>query len=204
MKILLTGATGYIGQRLLPLLAAAGHDVVCLVRDARRFALPDTLSEELRPRVSVAQGDLLKPDSLANLPLDIEAAYYLVHSMSGNGKNFFQLEQQSAHNFTKYLDRTAARQIIYLSGIANDEGLSVHLRSRSAVESVLEKAEKAQLTVLRASIIIGSGSASFGDGDAALAELALPAAGYSRCSVLPTSRARQRGVPGPELRLGRA
>jgi uncharacterized protein YbjT (DUF2867 family) len=161
MKILLTGATGYIGQRLLPLLAAAGHDVVCLVRDARRFALPDTLSEELRPRVSVAQGDLLKPDSLANLPLDIEAAYYLVHSMSGNGKNFFQLEQQSAHNFTKYLDRTAARQIIYLSGIANDEGLSVHLRSRSAVESVLEKAEKAQLTVLRASIIIGSGSASF-------------------------------------------
>jgi uncharacterized protein YbjT (DUF2867 family) len=161
MKILLTGATGYIGQRLLPLLAAAGHDVVCLVRDARRFALPDTLSEELRPRVSVAQGDLLKPDSLADLPLDIEAAYYLVHSMSGNGKNFFQLEQQSAHNFTKYLDRTAARQIIYLSGIANDEGLSVHLRSRSAVESVLEKAEKAQLTVLRASIIIGSGSASF-------------------------------------------
>jgi uncharacterized protein YbjT (DUF2867 family) len=161
MKILLTGATGYIGQRLLPQLAAAGHDVVCLVRDARRFALPDTLSEELRPRVSVAQGDLLKPDSLADLPLDIEAAYYLVHSMSGNGKNFFQLEQQSAHNFTKYLDRTAARQIIYLSGIANDEGLSVHLRSRSAVESVLEKAEKAQLTVLRASIIIGSGSASF-------------------------------------------
>jgi uncharacterized protein YbjT (DUF2867 family) len=161
MKILLTGATGYIGQRLLPLLAAAGHDVVCLVRDARRFALPDTLGEELRPRVSVAQGDLLKPDSLADLPLDIEAAYYLVHSMSGNGKNFFQLEQQSAHNFTKYLDRTAARQIIYLSGIANDEGLSVHLRSRSAVESVLEKAEKAQLTVLRASIIIGSGSASF-------------------------------------------
>ncbi|MGI4820757.1 MAG: SDR family oxidoreductase [Janthinobacterium lividum] len=161
MKILLTGATGYIGQRLLPLLAAAGHDVVCLVRDARRFALPDTLGEELRPRVSVAQGDLLKPDSLADLPLDIEAAYYLVHSMSGNGKNFFQLEQQSAHNFTKYLDRTAARQVIYLSGIANDEGLSVHLRSRSAVESVLEKAEKAQLTVLRASIIIGSGSASF-------------------------------------------
>ena len=161
MKILLTGATGYIGQRLLPALAEAGHEVVCLVRDARRFALPDTLAEALRPRVSVAQGDLLKPDSLTDLPLDIDAAYYLVHSMSGGGKDFFELEQQSAHNFTQYLDRTAARQVIYLSGIANDAGLSVHLRSRSAVEHVLAKARTAQLTVLRASIIIGSGSASF-------------------------------------------
>lgn len=161
MKILLTGATGYIGQRLLPLLAGAGHDVVCLVRDARRFALPDTLVEDLRPRVRAVQGDLLKPDTLADLPLDIDAAYYLVHSMSGGGKNFFALEQQSAHHFTEYLDRTAARQVVYLSGIANDAGLSVHLRSRSAVEGVLAQAAKAQLTVLRASIIIGSGSASF-------------------------------------------
>ena len=161
MKILLTGATGYIGQRLLPALAEAGHEVVCLVRDARRFALPDTLAEALRPRVRVAQGDLLKPETLADLPLDIDAAYYLVHSMSGGGKDFYALEQQSAHNFTQYLDRTAARQVIYLSGIANDAGLSVHLRSRSAVEHVLAEAHTAQLTVLRASIIIGSGSASF-------------------------------------------
>ncbi|RZK61906.1 MAG: NAD-dependent epimerase/dehydratase family protein, partial [Hymenobacter sp.] len=161
MKILLTGATGYIGQRLLPALAAAGHEVVCLVRDARRFALPDTLAEVLRPLVRVAQGDLLKPETLADLPLDIDAAYYLVHSMSGGDKDFFELEQQSARHFTQYLDRTAARQVIYLSGIANDAGLSVHLRSRSAVESVLAAAQQAQLTVLRASIIIGSGSASF-------------------------------------------
>ena len=161
MKILLTGATGYIGQRLLPLLAGAGHEVVCLVRDPRRFALPDTLTESLRTQVSVAQGDLLRPDSLADLPLDIDAAYYLVHSMSGHGKDFFQLEQQSALHFTQYLDRTGARQVIYLSGIANDHDLSIHLRSRSAVESVLAAATRAQLTVLRASIIIGSGSASF-------------------------------------------
>ncbi|WP_055562698.1 NAD(P)H-binding protein, partial [Hymenobacter sp. AT01-02] len=157
MKILLTGATGYIGQRLLPLLVEMGHEVVCLVRDPRRFELPAALVS----RVTVAAGDLLKPDSLAALPLDIEAAYYLVHSMSGHDKNFYRSEQESARHFTTYLNRTTARQVIYLSGIANDRALSTHLRSRRAVEAVLEEAQTAALTVLRASIIIGSGSASF-------------------------------------------
>ena len=162
MKILLTGATGYIGQRLLPVLAAAGHDIICLVRDARRFALPDTLPPSQHARVQVVQGDLLQPASLAGLPTEFDAAYYLVHSMSGDGSaNFFQLEQASAQHFTEYLDRTTARQIIYLSGIANDHDLSVHLRSRAAVETVLGQSRVARLTVLRASIIIGSGSASF-------------------------------------------
>ena len=161
MKILLTGATGYIGQRLLPLLAGAGHDIICLVRDARRFSLPETLPEVLAARVHVAQGDLLKPESLAEIPTDIDAAYYLVHSMSGGNADFFQQEQQSARHFVQYLNTTTARQVIYLSGIANDHDLSVHLRSRRAVETVLGQAEKAKLTVLRASIIIGSGSASF-------------------------------------------
>lgn len=157
MKILLTGANGYIGQRLLPLLVEAGHDVVCLVRDPRRFELPGSLFS----RVQVAQGDLLQPASLRELPTDIDAAYYLVHSMSGHDKDFFRAEQQSAQNFTEYLDRTSARQLIYLSGIANDRSLSTHLRSRRAVERVLGEAKTAALTVLRASIIIGSGSASF-------------------------------------------
>ena len=161
MKILLTGATGYIGQRLLPMLAGAGHDVVCLVRDPRRFEVSEILSAELSARVRVVQGDLLKPDSLADVPADIDAAYYLVHSMSGGDGDFFRQEQESAQNFVRCLDRTAARQIIYLSGIANDQDLSVHLRSRRAVENVLGTAQKARLTVLRASIIIGSGSASF-------------------------------------------
>ena len=160
MKILLTGATGYIGQRLLSILATAGHEVVCLVRDPRRFSLSDVLPEALLARVQVTKGDLLKPNSLADVPTDIDAAYYLVHSMSGD-TNFFHLEQQSAHNFVQYLNKTSARQVIYLSGIANDHDLSVHLRSRRAVETVLGKAERARLTVLRASIIIGSGSASF-------------------------------------------
>ncbi|WP_022823339.1 SDR family oxidoreductase [Hymenobacter norwichensis] len=156
MKILLTGANGYIGQRLLPLLVEAGHEVVCLVRDPRRFELP----ERLRSRVTVAEGDLLKPDSLRELPTDIEAAYYLVHSMSGSNKNFYHSEQQSARHFAHYLDTTTARQVIYLSGIANDHDLSTHLRSRLGVEQELSKC-KAAFTVLRASIIIGSGSASF-------------------------------------------
>lgn len=157
MKILLTGANGYIGQRLLPLLVEAGHEVVCLVRDPRRFTLP----ERLQTQVTVAQGDLLQPASLQELPLDIEVAYYLVHSMSGGDQDFVLAERQSAEHFTQYINRTSARQVIYLSGIANDRGLSAHLRSRRAVETVLQKAEKAALTVLRASIIIGSGSASF-------------------------------------------
>ncbi|RFP64059.1 DUF2867 domain-containing protein [Hymenobacter lapidiphilus] len=157
MHILLTGATGYIGQRLLPLLVEAGHHVTCLVRDARRFEFP----ERLRASITVAEGDLLRPDSLANMPLDIDVAYYLVHSMSGHDKDFFRLEQQSARRFGRYLHRTSCRQVIYLSGIANDRALSVHLRSRKAVEKVLSKVEKVQLTVMRASIIIGSGSASF-------------------------------------------
>lgn len=156
MNILLTGANGYIGQRLLPLLVAAGHHVVCLVRDPRRFELSDSL----RASVTVAEGDLLKPETLATLPLEIDAAYYLVHSMSGHDKDFFRLEQQSALNFRAYLDRTSARQVVYLSGIANDRALSVHLRSRKGVEKILGKG-RVPLTVLRASIIIGSGSASF-------------------------------------------
>ncbi|MBH8556631.1 SDR family oxidoreductase [Hymenobacter negativus] len=161
MKILLTGATGYIGQRLLPLLAEAGHDIICLVRDPRRFALPETLPEARHPQVHVVKGDLLRPQTLATVPTDIDAAYYLVHSMSGGNEDFFQQEQQSARNFTNYLNTTTVRQVIYLSGIANDHDLSVHLRSRRAVENVLGAATTARLTVLRASIIIGSGSASF-------------------------------------------
>ena len=156
MKILLTGANGYIGKRLLPLLVEQNHEVVCLVRDPRRFEFPATLKE----KVQVAQGDLLDQNSLKNLPSDIDAAYYLVHSMGGGGNDFSELEDKAARNFTSYINTTSARQIIYLSGIANVGNLSKHLSSRLHVEKVLAEA-KASLTVLRAAIIIGSGSASF-------------------------------------------
>ena len=156
MKILLTGANGYIGKRLLPLLIELGHEVVCMVRDPRRFALPPTLKE----LVQVVKGDLLDPASLAQLPTNIDAAYYLVHSMGGANKDFSTLEATSAQNFVDYLNTTSAKQIVYLSGIANVDKLSRHLSSRLNVENILANA-KAKLTVLRAAIIIGSGSASF-------------------------------------------
>lgn len=155
MKILLTGANGYIGKRLLPLLVDQGHNVICAVRDPRRTELPPSLLAQ----VTIAQADLLQPESLQKLPHDIDAAYYLVHSMSNTGR-FEQLEERAAQNFTSYLDNTNAQQLIFLSGIANDEKLSAHLQSRLNVENILMEG-KVPTTVLRAAIIIGSGSASF-------------------------------------------
>jgi uncharacterized protein YbjT (DUF2867 family) len=156
MKVLLTGANGYIGRRLLPLLVKEGHQVVCLVRDKRRFSL----EPELARSVSVYQADLLQPDQLQQLPPDLDAAYYLVHSMGSTHQGFHRQEEESALNFRQALENTGARQIIYLSGISNAGALSPHLQSRRKVEELLAGGPIA-LTVLRAAIIIGSGSASF-------------------------------------------
>jgi len=136
-------------------LLAKGHTVVCLVRDKRRFHENSDYSD----KVTLLQGDLLEQKSIDNFPADIDAAYYLVHSMTQN-EDFAKLEAQSAQNFTNELNKTHCRQVIFLSGITNDTGLSKHLLSRRHVEDVL-KESNAALTVLRASIIIGSGSASF-------------------------------------------
>ena len=154
MKILLTGANGYIGTRLLPVLLEQGHEVVCMVRDKRRFALESDFGN----RVKIITGDLLKP--LEEIPKDIQAAYYLVHSMSAEENGFADLELHSAQNFVNALKATDCGQLIYLTGIVNDDGLSKHLSSRLAVEEVLKKSGIA-FTILRAAIIIGSGSASF-------------------------------------------
>ena len=159
MKILLTGSTGYIGRRLLPVLVEEGHQVVCLVRDQRRFDWED-FSQEFLKHVSVVEVDLNNVASFKELTTDIDVAFYLVHSMSSSNTNFTDLEAQSAQNFVQYINQTTCQQVIYLSGIVNDADLSDHLLSRKNVEDVLRKA-KAPLTVLRAAIIIGSGSASF-------------------------------------------
>ena len=156
MKILLTGANGYIGTRLLPLLLEEKHEIVCLVRDKRRFANQSDLSEQ----VKIISGDLLEEESLSEIPTDIDAAYYLVHSMSSSGSEFDDMERQSSSNFSSAIKRTNCKQIIYLTGIANDEHLSKHLNSRLAVEEEL-KLSGVACTILRAAIIIGSGSASF-------------------------------------------
>lgn len=155
MKILLTGATGYIGKRLLPLLLDHGNEVVCCVRDKNRFYFP----EQFKNKIQVIEADFLDLESLKNIPDDIDAAYYLIHSMSG-ASNYDELESISAHYFIEKINQTNAKQIIYLSGIVNDKSLSKHLSSRKAVEDILKTAA-VPLTVLRAGIIVGSGSASF-------------------------------------------
>jgi uncharacterized protein YbjT (DUF2867 family) len=155
MKVLLAGANGYIGTRLIPVLLEQGHDVVCLVRDKRRFHEHSDFSKQ----VTLTTGDLLKESSIEAFPEDIDATYYLVHSMS-QAQDFAALEALSAYNFIHALDKTKCRQTIFLSGITNDDNLSKHLESRRHVEDVLKEGKSA-LTVLRAAIIIGSGSASF-------------------------------------------
>ena len=156
MKILLTGATGYIGKRLLPILVAEGHEVVCCVRDKNRFYCPI----EYRKNITVIEVDFLKKETLTAIPNDIDAAYYLIHSMSGSNDNYDELERVSAENFVHRIDQTTAKQVIYLSGIVNDKSLSKHLSSRKKVEDVLNTGSFA-ITTLRAGIIVGSGSASF-------------------------------------------
>ena len=157
--MLLTGANGYVGLRLLPELLEAGHEVVCLVRDRRRFPSGDFAGG----KVMVVEGDLLDCASLGGLPEDVEAAYYLVHSMGAGTERFQELDRESAGNFREAMERTRVRQIIYLSGIVpegGDASLSPHLRSRLEVERVLGAGGIA-VTTLRAPIIVGSGSASF-------------------------------------------
>ncbi len=157
--ILLTGATGYIGKRLLPILLNEGHVVVCLVRDQRRFDF-DNLSKQALSNLVIFECDLANRESLEKLPLNIDVAYYMVHSLDTKDKGFHELENQTAENFTYYISKSDARQIIYLSGIVNDDNLSEHLSSRKNVETILA-GSGIPLTVLRAAIIIGSGSASF-------------------------------------------
>lgn len=155
MRILLTGASGYIGKRLLPVLVDNGHEVVCCVRDIKRFAPPASL----RSKIEVVQVDLLDKASLENIPKDIDGAFYLVHSMSASS-DYLSLEQTSAINFRTALNQTKAQHVVYLSGIINESELSEHLASRKNVEEELGKG-KYNLTTLRAGIIVGSGSASF-------------------------------------------
>lgn len=154
-KVLLTGATGYIGKRILPELVALGYHVVCMVREARRFAPPEAI-EDL---IDVIEGDLLEPESLQSIPEDIDGAFYLVHSMSSSDE-YSDLEERCAVNFRERMDEIGIRHVVYLSGIVNEEELSDHLKSRLNVENELKKGTYA-LTTLRAGIIIGSGSASF-------------------------------------------
>ncbi|WP_452220906.1 SDR family oxidoreductase [Lacinutrix salivirga] len=156
MRILVTGASGYIGKRIIPLLLEQGHTIICAVRGKLRTEKKYSEEENLH----VVEADFLKPETLKNIPKDIDVAYYLIHSMSNSVDKFHQMEEDCAQNFKTYLETTAVKQVIYLSGITNDTKLSKHLLSRKNVENTLQSNTYA-LTVFKAGIIVGSGSASF-------------------------------------------
>jgi len=156
VKILLTGANGYVGLRLLPELLAAGHFVYAVVRDRNR--LPTEELEKFPGTLEVVEADFL--EGVPAFPETVDAAYFLVHSM-GAGGDFAEREERAARHFRDAIEKTRCQQVIFLGGLL-PEGteLSPHLESRRAVEETLAQS-RVPLTALRASIIVGSGSASF-------------------------------------------
>src|SRR5689334_10419895 len=152
--VLLTGATGYVGGRLLPLLEQRGARVRCLTRR------PESLSTHVGPNTEVIAGDLLDPTSLGTALTDIDTAYYFVHSM-GADRDFADEDRRAATNFAQAASGAGVRRIIYLGGLGNpDQKLSKHLRSRQETGDIL-RAHHPQVIEFRASIVIGSGSLSF-------------------------------------------
>ena len=152
--ILLTGATGYIGGRLLRALEEAGHRVRCLTRR------PEALRDRVAPATEVVEGDALDPESLTGRMDGVRAAYYMVHSMGSRG-DFEEQDRRAALNFAGEARRAGVGRIIYLGGLGEgSEDLSPHLRSRLEVAEVLRESG-VQVLEFRASIVIGSGSLSF-------------------------------------------
>jgi uncharacterized protein YbjT (DUF2867 family) len=153
-KVLLTGASGYVGGRLLRQLEKAGYPLRCLARH------PDYLKFRVGPTTEVVAGDALDEASLLRGLEGIHSAYYLIHSM-GAKEDFFTLEQQAAANFALAARECGVKRIIYLGGLGTGgTDLSRHLRSRQAVGEVL-RSRGVQVLEFRASIVIGSGSLSF-------------------------------------------
>jgi len=154
MRILVVGASGYIGGRLVPLLRARGHDLVLMSRDARPLAARF-------PEATIVAADLLDPSTLPAALEGIEVAYYLAHSMAGGERGFADRDRQSARNFAQAAARAGVSRIVYLGGLGDDSAdLSHHLASRHETGAELA-AHGVPVTEFRAAVIIGSGSASF-------------------------------------------
>jgi uncharacterized protein YbjT (DUF2867 family) len=152
-KILLTGATGYVGGRLLTVLANRDADIVCVARD------PQRLEHRVNDRVSVVGGDVLDASSLEGWFQGVDTAYYLVHSM-GTGADFEELDRRAAENFGRAAAAAGVKRIVYLGGLGSGDDLSPHLRSRHETGRVLRESG-VEVVEFRASIVIGSGSLSF-------------------------------------------
>ena len=152
--VLVTGATGYIGGRLIPVLESAGIRLRCLARQ------PAALAPRVSPTTEIVAGDLLDPASLDRALAGIDVAYYLVHSMGAHG-DYRDTDRVAAHNFGEAARRTGVRRIVYLGGLAmGDEPLSKHLSSRIETGQVLRDSG-VPVVEFRASVVIGSGSLSF-------------------------------------------
>lgn len=158
-KILVTGATGYVGARLIPRLLEAGYFVRAMGRSVDKMA---DRSWACHPGVELVQGDVSESHSLLKALQGCEAAYYLVHAMTARKKKFAEADRQWAHNMTNAAEKARLRQIIYLGGLGDPQhpDLSRHLASRHEVADILQSGA-VPTTVLRAAMILGSGSASF-------------------------------------------
>jgi uncharacterized protein YbjT (DUF2867 family) len=158
MKILLTGANGYIAMRLLPLLVEAGHEVTCVVRDRNRYQP----TAGVLKKIQIIEFDFLKPEDIGNAFADKEfdVAYYFIHSLSDTHNSLFQFEKTCASCFINVAHITKVKQIIYLSGISNVDKLSTHLQGRKYVRDILVQSG-IPYTIFEAGIVVGSGSASF-------------------------------------------
>jgi dTDP-glucose 4,6-dehydratase len=151
MRVLVAGATGFVGRRLVRALVDRGDDVVAFSRSASRERFPEG--------VEPFEGDFGEPASLDGMCDGVDVAYYLIHSLTS--ENFAELDRLYARRFRERASDAGVDRVVYLSGISGDEtDLSPHLASRREVESVLAEGTF-DLTVLRAAVIIGAGSASF-------------------------------------------
>lgn len=155
---LVTGSTGYVGGRLVPLLLQRGHRVRALGRSKAKLAARPWAGH---PNLELAQGDVLDLDSLKQAAKGCGAAYYLVHSMNPKTKDFAQTDRAAAQNMAAAAEAGGLEQIVYLGGIIpQGQALSHHLESRAEVGRILQGGPFAT-TWLRAAMILGSGSASF-------------------------------------------